>query len=489
MTEHPFHSFDMTDYVRINGAAFPLPAVSNPLDIDGDRDSHLLHTSPGIQIYRRLNSRRGIDSLDFFFSGQRFSVKVAVDSHNADAPVTQSLAVLVNMRQGFLVRPAINTQVMTFITADEEDDIDLGPHIVNPCVIRSHGGNDEIHTEAHRTTVFAGDGDDRISVLGGRCYADGEEGNDDMYSANDGHVTFHGGPGNDTLEGSRHTARSFLDGGEGDDLLIGGQGPNIMVGGPGDDRLKAGDTQNVIYTGDGYNQVERLKPTDTTYHNVKSDLTVDCEHLSDKVLDRFAPGELASRAIHVEPRPLNPAVFNLHGSPHFIERAKDDLRLLLASPTGQKLIAVLEHSALVSGQPIEIHELMTDESSHFIPGADRGSSYINNGHAGTPSYGGSIYYSVQDVLDEMPSVITLFHELVHAYNYLTGTLLPGDSMQWQPDHRRVLNRELQAVGLPTEALPFDFDGDPATPPTDTNPEAFSENGLRRELGLPLRNHY
>ncbi|MEB2647013.1 M91 family zinc metallopeptidase [Pseudomonas canadensis] len=30
------------------------------------------------------------------------------------------------------------------------------------------------------------------------------------------------------------------------------------------------------------------------------------------------------------------------------------------------------------------------------------------------------------------------------------------------------------------------DNDPSTEPTTTNPEPFSENGLRKELGLPPR---
>ena len=45
------------------------------------------------------------------------------------------------------------------------------------------------------------------------------------------------------------------------------------------------------------------------------------------------------------------------------------------------------------------------------------------------------------------------------------------------------NEELQTLGLPTSAEPFDFDNDPDTVPTTTNPEPFSENGLRKELGL------
>ena len=45
------------------------------------------------------------------------------------------------------------------------------------------------------------------------------------------------------------------------------------------------------------------------------------------------------------------------------------------------------------------------------------------------------------------------------------------------------------MGLPCGVEPFDFDKDPATPPTTTNPKPYSENGMREELGLPLRKTY
>ncbi|NVZ70134.1 M91 family zinc metallopeptidase [Pseudomonas costantinii] len=481
MTHHPFHSFDTTGYIRINGNTH----VSTP--------HQLLHASEGIQIFRRLNDAINLDALDFLISGQS-KVNVSVDQHHPDAQVTQTLIVRINDEHGFIVRPASNAQVMTFITGDENDEIGLGPHILNPCVVHAGGGDDEIDSSAHHASIYGGEGDDHIVVVEGNCYADGEEGNDMLYSLNNSHVTFHGGPGNDTLEGSRHTALSFLDGGEGDDTLIGGGGPNILVGGPGDDRIGAGDQHNVIYTGEGYNQVENLKPTDTTHHNVKSDLTVDCTKISPEELDKFPPGTLASHAIHVEPRPLNPAAFILNGSAHFVERAKDDLRLLLASPTGQKLLSELENAALASGKPIEINELLTDTDAHFIAGDTVGAAnaFINNGQAGTPCYGGIVSYSIQDVMGDKPSVVALFHELCHAYNYVTGTLLPGLSPQSRGGllpPKYVPNTELQAVGLPTNAAPFDFDGDASTPATNTNPVAFSENGLRQELGLPPRTRY
>jgi len=482
MTTHPFHTFDTAGYVRINGSTQP----STPHE--------LIHDGDGIEIFRQSNDATLRDQLVFVISGPS-KVDVFVDEHDADAQVTQTLIVRINDEQGFIVKPASNTQVMTFLTSEGNDEIGLGPHIVNPCVVHAGGGHDEIDSSAHHASIFGGEGDDHITVIEGKCYADGEEGDDHLYSMNDTPVTFHGGPGNDTLEGSRHTALSFIDGGEGDDVLIGGGGPNVLVGGPGDDRIEAGDGHNVIYTGDGYNQVEKLKPTDITYHNVKSDLTVDHTKISYEELDKFPQGELASRAIHVEPRPLNPAAFTFSGSTEFIERTKDDMRLLLASPTGQRLLNQLENAALASGKPIEISELLSDTDAHFIPGDAAGAAgaYINNGQTGTPCYGGSISYSHLDVAGDTPSVVTLFHELCHAYNYMTGTLLPGTSAQFIPGSllppTQVPNTELQAVGLPTTAAPFDFDGDPGTPPTSTNPQAFSENGLRIELGLPPRTRY
>lgn len=481
MANHPFHSFDTTNYIRING------------NTHNSTLHQLIHASEGIQIVRRMDETANVDSLDFLMTGQS-DVTVFVDKHHPDGPVTQTLIVRINVHQGFIIRPASNTQVMTFITGDENDEISLGPHIVNPCVVHAGGGDDEIDSFAPHAAIYAGPGNDHVTVREGTCYAEGNEGDDRMYSLNDGHVTFHGGPGNDMLEGSRHTALSYLDGGEDDDYVVGGGGPNILVGGPGDDQIEAGDLHNVIYTGDGYNQVEKLKTSDTTYHNVKSDLTVDCTQVSLEELDKYAPGELASNAIHVEPRPFNPAAFSLNGSEQFVKRAMDDFGLLLGSPTGQALLAQLERAALSSGKPFQINELVSGTDARFVAADAAGAAqaFIHDGLAGTPTYGGSVTYSVRDVMGANPSVIALFHELCHAYNHATGTLLPGTSPQ--PSHgmlppKQVRNTELQAVGLPTSAALFDFDGDASTPPTNTNPQTLSENGLRKELGLPLRTRY
>lgn len=457
---------------------------------------YLIHSDDDVKIYRRMSPHHPIDSLDFHISG---SSNVSVDRFSAlSAGISPELLVLkIKGKKCFLITPATRSQVMRFFTSDENDEINLGPHIRNRCEIHAGGGNDQVSSSALYAAIYGGAGDDNIAITQGRAYVDGQEGDDHIYSLNNGHVTFHGGPGNDTLAGSKGAAFSYLDGGTGDDILIGGNGPNVIVGGPGNDQIDAGEQHNVIYTGDGYNQVEQLKPTDVTYHNVKSDLTVDCTKISQEELDKLPPGQLASHTIHVEPRPFNPAAFKINGSTSFVDRAHDDFKLLLASPTGQALLSRLENFAQISTKPYEINELEEmGTNARFVPLDPQGSlnAFIANGQAGTPSYGGSIWYSVLDVLGDSPSVIALFHELCHAYNHATGTLLPGTSEQvltnhYPPVSEQVKNTERQAVGLPTNAAPFDFDGDPATPPTNTNPEVFSENGLRKELGLPQRTWY
>ncbi|WP_267910565.1 M91 family zinc metallopeptidase [Pseudomonas sp. MF7448] len=55
--------------------------------------------------------------------------------------------------------------------------------------------------------------------------------------------------------------------------------------------------------------------------------------------------------------------------------------------------------------------------------------------------------------------------------------------------RTVNNEEYQVVGIPTDATPFDFDNNPNTPATNVNPYPFTENALREEMGVPLRDRY
>ena len=101
-----------------------------------------------------------------------------------------------------------------------------------------------------------------------------------------------------------------------------------------------------------------------------------------------------------------------------------------------------------------------------------------------------ISYNPSFHMAEFPApVVVLYHEMSHAYNGVTGTFQPGTYRGTGPDSGNVPNAERQAVGLETSAAPFDFDGDPSTPATTHNPIGLTENGIRRELGLPDRPNY
>jgi hypothetical protein len=86
----------------------------------------------------------------------------------------------------------------------------------------------------------------------------------------------------------------------------------------------------------------------------------------------------------------------------------------------------------------------------------------------------------------LPTTTTLYHELGHAYNAATGSTFLGNTEIIRPDGTRTQepNDERQVVGLDTASPPFDFDNDPATAPTTSNPYPLTENALREEMGLP-----
>ncbi len=406
-------------------------------------------------------------------------------------PTSTTLTVQLNQSR-YEITLGWRSQTLVLNTQGGNDRIHIEDNVIVPVFVFSGEGDDRVLSAAKNASLYTGPGDDFISAISGTCHIEAGEGDDEVHGYQDIHMTAYGGPGNDNISGGQGS--SFIDGGEGDDHIVGGVGHNVLSGAGGDDRIKAGPGSNVIYTGDGLNDVTQLKANDVTYHNFKSNLTVNCAlMMHPDVPTDIPPGQLASHAVHLEPRALAHSGITVQGSAQFIERVNDDLRLLLGSPTGQRLLGELERASLVSGLPITIHEFYPKPNGQFTPDPTSAAwPFIDNNKAGRPSYGGKVWYNTTDVQPGTPSIINLFHELCHAYNHVTGTLLRGDSLDGIDGTRRrypVNNPELQAVGLPTGAPPFDFDQNPDTPSTTTNPEPFSENGLRKELGLPPRKQY
>gem|GEM_PF-946436 len=386
----------------------------------------------------------------------------------------------------YCILPAYN-QTLVFITQGGNDQF-IADNIDTPIIVNTGEGDDRIISAASITSFYTGAGNDDVIVHGGSNYIDTGEGDDDVTAGKEARITVYAGPGDDDVMGGGF---SFIDGGQGNDDITGGTGHNILSGGPGNDHIKAGPSSNVIFTGQGKRDlVTALKPDDITYHTSHSTLLVNCP-TSAEAFASMPNGQPSSRSTLIEPKDLSQSGITVKGSASFIERIHDDLRLLLSSPTGQKLLNVLHQAALKSGLPITINELTLSKRHDFIAtDAPSPNAYIKNGQRGSGSYGGSIWINTSNSLPDAPEppIIILFHELCHAYNYVTGSTVPG-AIQNVPGGAIIPRQEQQAVGLPASDYLFDYDDDPDTPPTDTNPEPFTENALRKELGLPLRERY
>jgi Ca2+-binding RTX toxin-like protein len=144
-------------------------------------------------------------------------------------------------------------------------------------------GNDHVTVTGGFATIYGGPGND---VLGGGHRLDhiyGEAGNDSLYG--NGHVDFlYGGDGNDfLLGGDDHdnlnggAGNDFLDGGhasdwlngdDGDDVLVGDGGSDTFDAGAGADRVLARDTvADSIFCGPGLDVAQIDTGIDTDVHD------------------------------------------------------------------------------------------------------------------------------------------------------------------------------------------------------------------------------
>ncbi len=376
------------------------------------------------------------------------------------------------------ITPSSPTQVIVLNTQGGDDDIRVDDDLQATVFIDSGPGDDRLLCGGGFTKIDAGPGNDQIFTRSGASYIEAGDGNDVVSAHGCGPMTVYGGKGHDTLSGGE--GGCFIDGGQGDDVLMGGKGHNVLSGADGDDQITPGPGHNTIYTGTGVDFVAHLRP-DVQLFNAYSASEPAPSTLPDDPGVIIAAKGLDSCGVIVE------------GTPRFQERVNDDLRLLLGSGNGRQLLNALGNAKEKSAVPVVIKELTEEENGMCFPGrTQQDDPFIRDGKAGTPVQGCTVYYDPSFLKGEVTSIVHLYHELCHAYNFVTGTTFPD----WGPDgvdgnkpRRPIPNAELQAVGLNVDSPPFDFDRDPATPPLSSNPEAFTENGLRLELGIPPRKQY
>lgn len=362
-------------------------------------------------------------------------------------------------------------QELTIRAGDGNDVVDVAADVEVNIIVDGGNGDDTIRTGAGNDRIDAGLGNDTIESRGGRDDVFGNTGNDRI-SAGAGDDVVHGGDGDDRLYGQN--GADFIEGGKGADVIYGGAGNDILSGGLGDDRIESHAGNDRVNAGAGKDTISNAAGADVIYAQRATDSVSAARSASNQVVNVDLTGTPGSVGLRVE------------GSDAFRQRVEAEVEFLRASPSGRQMLAEFDQAA-ANGNTVTIRELANEENGYALSSGGE----IRNGR---PSAGSDaeIRYNPSFHMGAFQApVVVLYHEMSHAWNGVTGTFQPGDYGGSDSVDRNagVPNAERQAVGLETTAAPYDFDGDPSTPPTTSNPAALTENGLRTELGLPLRLHY
>ncbi len=368
-------------------------------------------------------------------------------------------------------------QELTIRTGAGDDVIEVASNVSVNIVAETGEGEDTIGIAGSGDNrIDAGIGDDTVTLDGsGRNDVFGGSG-DDVIQGGSGVDVIHGGDGNDRIDGGG--GRNFLEGGAGGDTIHSRGSGDMVSGGSGDDVLHAADGASSVYAGAGSDRIE----------NAGSAATVYAEGVD---LVNAATGARPT-VINVEIDPDVGGSIRIEGSEAFVQRVQSEIEFMRASPNGQRMLAEFDATAADRGNTVTIKELANEHNGYAMPageGVTWADVQITGGRAG-PGVDTDIRYNPSFHMDAFPApVVVLYHEMSHAYNFVNGSLQPGNYSGPDAADRGISNSERQAVGLETTAPAFDFDGDPSTPSTTANPDHLTENGLREELGLPDRPSY
>ncbi len=386
-----------------------------------------------------------------------------------------SLAVQVN-GQSYQLEMA-SGQLLTLRTGAGNDVVDVASDVKVNLIVDAGDGDDTITTGAGDDIVLGGDGNDTIKTGAGSDYIEAGNGNDivDGGAAND---VIYGGDGNDTLSGG--AGNDYIEGGNGNDVLKGGAGQDMLSGGNGDDRIESGSGNDRVYTGEGKDTVVNASGKDVVYAQQGIDTFSAAKGASNQVVNVDLTGSPGGKGLRIE------------GSPAFVQRVQADLDFLKSSPVGRQMLAEYDNAA-AKGNTVTIRELANEDNGYTMPDTNGTWADTELGRNGAGKGDDAVIaYNPSFHMAEFPAPVgVLYHEMSHAYDAVNGFFQPGNyaGSDAQDRNAGVPNSERQAVGLDNSGIAYDFDHNPATPNTTANPIALTENGLRAELGLPLRLHY
>lgn len=414
----------------------------------------------------------------------RVNGRVVVDTGSGDDDVK-----IVNVPGGIKITVNGVEQVITGVDASNvtvrlgggNDTIEVGTDVQVHFTLEGQDGDDRLE---------AGAGDDTIRGGDGRDYIDGYSGDDDI-DGGEGHDVVYAGDGDDIVRGGR--GRDYLEGGAGDDTIMGGDQADIISGGGGNDRLDGQRGDDVIYTGQGDDRVTDHHGDNTVYGQVADDDV-------DTVM-----GKSTTVTVNVDLSGLpGDAAIKIEGSDRFKQRMLQDLDMLRSSANGRLMLLALDDihddtkaiaadwpvlgGIAYQGDTIYLREFDgNDNSEASYTGAPFDlwrSNEIRQSRGIVEMYPGSYTDNPTNIAwQQVPPVAVLFHEMAHQYDFGYETSIEGETTE---PSGNVNTSERQAVGLPV-----DHDDDPSTARIvdPDHPIEYTENGLRREMGLPDRTTY
>ena len=394
-----------------------------------------------------VNGGAGDDEIKVFVDPLTGEQVVVVNGQAHRVPAGQEIVVRGGGGDDTISVPGGADLNLTIDGSDGDDKITGG---VGDDTILGLGGDDRIE---------AGDGGDRVSGGADADYVDGQSG-DDVLSGGHGGDTIYGLDGDDTLSGGED--QDFLEGAEGDDSLQGGAGDDVVSGGLGNDTLRGGSGDDVTYAGRG---------SDTTYAGSGTDTSYSESGDTDSGAEQRVTVAIPDTTYFIK----------VEGSADFVDRVQADIEMFRSSPSGQQLLANLQQNHDDSGVLGMNKDTLTIKE-YYDPSDPDNSKAYSDGHGNN-----TIEYNRHlDQFRGAPPSVVLYHEMAHVYDFMNDTFISEPYDGDDPVDQGVNVGERQATGLP-----IDHDDDPDTPEVidPDHPFPYTENGLRREMGLPNRDHY
>ncbi len=364
-------------------------------------------------------------------------------------------------------------QELAVRTNDGNDIVNAASNVKVNMTVNGGAGNDTITTGSGQDRVDGGLGNDTITTNDGKDYVFGNSG-DDTINTGAGDDVAYGGDGNDQLVGG--DGRDFINGGKGNDTIDAGKGNDVLSGGEGDDTVRAGEGNDRVYIGPGSDNVQNSAGNDVVYGQTGTNTVTADPGASNERKEVAANATLGS-------------TIKIEGDDAFKQRVEADLDIMRSSPQGREMLAAID-AAAARGNEVTIRDNHGSRSNSVdSPG---GAAFFNAD--GTPGdgtdavvrYGPS--HHIPGGSPDRPPVVGLYHELAHAYNVVNGTLRPDKYNNPGHTDHGIGNFERQAIGQDTGVM-ADYDRNPATPNTNTNPEAMTERAIRTEMGLDPRDTY